>query len=159
MSFITVYSPPPPSFFIKPHENHFGHVLSCDEREDPEDHHFEPVNYRRDIIRTKHATRKNRKKRRNQLHHLMKAASSFSVDGSRATPPVDEVDADDVPDVPMPIAEYPDDSSIKQRDDTVVISMEDLNSRQLSEPEPTGSIDRVPLSPKSFDAGSKETNV
>ena len=63
---------------MQPHEDHFGHVLSTTDRE-IEDHHFEPVSVRRDIIRAKHRARRNKVRRRRHLSNLMKASSERTV--------------------------------------------------------------------------------
>lgn len=99
------------SFFLlqQPHEDHFGHVLASHDRESAEDHHFEPVNYRRDIIATKHANRKVHRRRKTRLQTLMRGPSSYSFDSAKidqpesSMPPLDETD--DVPDIPFPVAE------------------------------------------------------
>lgn len=144
-------------------------MLAVHDREHAEDHHFEPIHYRRDIIKTKHATRKNKKKRRRQLTNLIRTSSSGSIDGSR----VDGVERqsvldenDEVPDVPIPISSFPDDYSLKgSGDDIVAIPMEEM-ARLRSAEEGMGvgdlrSDDRSPLSPKItvFGTVSKETDV
>lgn len=53
-------------------------MLSITDREH-EDHHFEPVNVRRDIIQSKHRARKNKYRRRRHLSNLMKASSERTV--------------------------------------------------------------------------------
>lgn len=63
---------------MQPHEDHFGHVLSTTDRE-IEDHHFEPVSVRRDIIHAKHRARRNKVRRRRHLSNLMKASSERTV--------------------------------------------------------------------------------
>ena len=69
------------------------------ERENAEDHHFEPVSARAGLIRAKHNRRKNRRLRRQRLSRLMKAASNFSLDSTKTdktgkTEKSSEADAD-----------------------------------------------------------------
>lgn len=140
----------------QPHEDHFGHVLASHDREHAEDHHFEPVNYRRDIIRTKHARRKNRKRRQRQLQQLMHTTSTNSIDSGRT-------EADAVPDVPIPVAEgAEDDISIKEAD-AMFIPMENLEpgratiTDELRDDDGYDQQDQ-PLSPKVI-IESKHTEV
>lgn len=151
---------------LQPHEDHFGHVLASHDREHAEDHHFEPVNYRRDIIKAKHATRKNRRRRRRQLHNLMGTGSSASIDGSRADKAETQslAETDDVPDVPMPVSEFPEDYEYKELDDEVAIPLEELAGRSSSSPQPHDSVDGgdtelgLPLSPHVI-VQSRQTEV
>lgn len=134
-------------------------MLASHDREHPEDHHFEPVNYRRDIILTKRATRKNRRKRRTQLQTLMRGVSSNSIDGSRADrhenfSALDETD--DVPDIPIPLAEYPEaEDELMINNKNVVIPMVELvgepgpssTGREGSREEEETAQDSTPQSP------------
>ena len=100
-------------------------MLASHDREHAEDHHFEPVNYRRDIIRTKNATRKIKRKKRQKLAALMGGTSSYSISSSRVDRPelaaLDETD--DVPDIPFPVADYPDYTRDESGRGSVAISM------------------------------------
>lgn len=69
----------------QPHADHFGHVLSTTDREQ-EDHHFEPVSVRRDIIQSKHRARKNKKRRRRRLSNLIKASSERTMSDDQGLP-------------------------------------------------------------------------
>lgn len=69
------------------------------ERENAEDHHFEPVSARAGLIKAKHNRRKIRQLRRQRLSRLIKAASNFSLDSTRTdktakTEKSSDVDAD-----------------------------------------------------------------
>lgn len=156
--------------------------MASHDRESAEDHHFEPVNYRRDILRAKHANRKVRRRRRNKLQTLMRGPSSYSFDGTKPDqqessplPPLDETD--DVPDIPIPVAEYPE---IDSKVDEISIPMAEMIRRGREEREgeepslsqslsPRGSsmeresrdFDTTPLSPLVLvqSKKSKSTNV
>lgn len=83
----------------QPHEDHYGHVLAMTDRENAEDHHFEPVSARAGLIKAKRNRRKIRRLRRQRFSRLMKAASNFSLDSSRTdktgkTEKSSDVDAD-----------------------------------------------------------------
>lgn len=67
----------------QPHEDHYGHVLAMTERENAEDHHFEPVSARAGLIKAKHNRRKRRRLRRQRISRLMKGASNLSLDSSK----------------------------------------------------------------------------
>lgn len=66
------------------------------ERENAEDHHFEPVSARAGLIKAKRNRRKIRQLHRQKLSRLMKAASNISLDSSRTakTEKSSEADAD-----------------------------------------------------------------
>ena len=88
-----------PLWLLQPHEDHYGHVLAMTERDNAEDHHFEPVSTRAGLIKAKHNRRKTRRLRRQRLSRLMKAASNFSLDSTRTdktakTEKSSEADAD-----------------------------------------------------------------
>ena len=134
-------------------------MLASHEREHPEDHHFEPVNYRRDLIRTKNASRRNKRRRRKQLHNLMHATSSASID-SRAENQSVMDGMDEVPDVPMPVSEFPEDyDEYKEPDDMVPgIPLQELQPRPDLRAELEAERDTVPLSPTVI-IDSKQTEV
>ena len=81
-------------------------MLATTDRE-IEDHHFEPVNVRRDIIRAKHRQRRNRHRGRKRFSQLMKASSERTIsdvgqestDGDRTTIPLEELE-EEVPPIP-----------------------------------------------------------
>ena len=77
----------------QPHEDHYGHVLSMNERDNAEDHHFEPVSIRRERLRAKHKRRKVKRRRRNRITQLMKGSSQYSLSSDR-TDKTDEAAAD-----------------------------------------------------------------
>lgn len=86
-------------------------MLALHDRESAEDHHFEPISWRRDIIKTKHDRRRARKRRHKKFHQLVRGVGSSEP---RNTDPEDQVDgqsmadgADDVPDVPIPVSDNP----------------------------------------------------
>lgn len=91
----------------------------------------------------------------------MGAASSVSIDGSRADRAENQsiVDEnDEVPDVPMPVSEFPEEyDEYKEPDDVVTVPMQSLSDRTGSE---DGDSQRsfVPLSPKII-VESKQTEV
>ena len=53
------------------------------ERENAEDHHFEPVSARAGLIKARHNRRKLRRLRRQRFSKLVKGASNFSLDSTR----------------------------------------------------------------------------
>ena len=87
------------NFANQPHADHYGHVLAMTERENPEDHHFEPVSARAGLIKAKHNRRKLRRLRRQRFSKLVKGASNFSLDSTKTdktgkTEKSSEADAD-----------------------------------------------------------------
>ena len=74
-------------------------MLATTERENAEDHHFEPVSARAGLIKAKHNRRKLRRLRRQRFSKLVKGASNFSLDSTKTdktakTEKSSEADAD-----------------------------------------------------------------
>ena len=74
-------------------------MLATTERENAEDHHFEPVSARAGLIKAKHNRRKLRSLRRQRFSKLVKGASNFSLDSTKTdktakTEKSSEADAD-----------------------------------------------------------------
>lgn len=74
-------------------------MLATTERENSEDHHFEPVSARAGLIKAKHNRRKLRRLRRQRFSKLVKGASNLSLDSSKTdktakTEKSSEADAD-----------------------------------------------------------------
>ena len=85
--------------YTQPHADHYGHVLAMTERENAEDHHFEPVSARAGLIKARHNRRKLRRLRKQRFSKLVKGASNFSLDSTRTdktarTEKSSEADAD-----------------------------------------------------------------
>ena len=88
----------------------------------------------------------------------MQAASNFSTaaggDRLENQPPITDIEMDNVPDVPIPIAEYPDE--LKERN--VVVPMEEFTNQYTNPVPALMEGDTDPLSPKVV-TGSKQTEV
>lgn len=74
-------------------------MLATTERENSEDHHFEPVSARAGLIKAKHNRRKLRRLRRQRFSKLVKGASNLSLDSTKTdktakTEKSSEADAD-----------------------------------------------------------------
>lgn len=74
-------------------------MLATTERENSEDHHFEPVSARAGLIKAKHNRRKLRRLRKQRFSKLVKGASNLSLDSTKTdktakTEKSSEADAD-----------------------------------------------------------------
>lgn len=74
-------------------------MLATTERENADDHHFEPVSARAGLIMAKHNRRKRRRLHRQRFSKLVKGTSNFSLDSTKTdktakTEKSDEGDAD-----------------------------------------------------------------
>lgn len=119
------------------------------ETENADDHHFESVSRRRDIIRTKHNYRKNRRRRHKQLHQLIHRpiSSDDKFDGQSIAD-----GADDVPDVPIPVSgemyrEVYSTDSIPLQDQGGDVGVEELDE-EYKESDIDSKEPAPPLSPK-----------